>query len=268
MTHPGDSAALIRPTTGSPTTGSHDRPPRPRLTRLTRLALAGLTAALLTAASAAAPAEPDAAATAIDSTADRHPDLRRLSPTEEVWIDREREEVVVGGRVALDDGLLEFFACPAGTKEHESVVAVAASARLVHAALLAVGLEPGKPVSFDPEYRPATGPRIRVTMRWTDADGVVQEADARSWIRNTRTGKALETDWVFAGSAFWTDPADGREYYQADGGDLVCVSNFPTATLDLPIESSQSNEALLFEVFKERVPKRETPVEMILSAAE
>ena len=34
---------------------------------------------------------------------------------------------MVGGRVALDDGLLEFFACPAGTKEHESVVAVAAS---------------------------------------------------------------------------------------------------------------------------------------------
>jgi hypothetical protein len=271
MTHPSDSAALIPPTTGSPTTGSHDRPPRPLLTLLTRLALACCTAAVLGGASAAEPndpAESDAAATAIASSADRHPDLRRLSPTEEVWIDREREEVVVGGRVALDDGLLEFFACPAGTKEHESVVAVAASARLVHAALLAVGLEPGKPVSFDPEYRPATGPRIRVTMRWTDADGAVQEADARGWIRNTRTGKPLETDWVFAGSAFWTDPADGREYYQADGGDLLCVSNFPTATLDLPIESSQSNEALLFEVFKERVPKRDTPVEMILSAAE
>ena len=276
MIHPGDSAALIRPTTGSPTTGSpttgsHGRPPRPPQLRLIRLALAVFTAALLAAESAAEsddPAESDAAATAIASPVDRHPDLRRLSPTEEVWIDRERGEVVVGGSVALDDGLLEFFACPAGTKEHESVVAGAASARLVHAALLAVGLEPGKPVSFDPEYRPATGPRIRVTMRWTDADGAVQEADARGWIRNTRTGKALETDWVFAGSAFWTDPADGREYYQADGGDLVCVSNFPTATLDLPIESSQSNEALLFEVFKERVPKRETPVEMILSAAE
>lgn len=208
------------------------------------------------------PADPPAAV-----ADDRHPELRRLSPTEEVWIDLERRQVVVGGRVALDDGLLEFFACPAGTKEHESVVAVAASARLVHAALLAIGLEPGRPVSFDPQYRPATGPRIRVTMRWTDSDGTSQEADARGWIRNTRTGEALVTDWVFAGSAFWKDPADGREYYQADGGDLVCVSNFPTATLDLPIESSQSNEALLFEVFKDRVPKRDTPVEMILSKA-
>lgn len=199
---------------------------------------------------------------------DRHPELRRLSPREEVWIDLARKRVVVGGRVALDRGLLEFFACPKETKEHESVVAVESSARLVHAALLAIGLEPGKPVSFDPVYAPATGPRIRVEMHWVDGEGRPRRADARSWIRDTRTGKALESDWVFAGSAFWTDPADGREHYQADGGDLVCVSNFPTATLDLPIESSQSNEALLFEVFEERVPKRGSRVEMVLSRAE
>lgn len=265
MPHSGDFAALIS------STRRHRGAASRWQSSAAGVARAAFTAGLVILAGASAcaddPAPSDVAATAV-APEDRHPELRRLSPTEEVWIDRERGEVVVGGRVALDDGLLEFFACPKGTKEHESVVAVAASARLVHAALLAVGLEPGKPVSFDPEYRPATGPRIRVTMRWTDADGAVQEGDARGWIRNTRTGKALETDWVFAGSAFWIDPADGREYYQADGGDLLCVSNFPTATLDLPIESSQSNEALLFEVFKERVPKRETPVEMILSAAE
>jgi len=205
-------------------------------------------------------------ATAEPDAPDPHPDLRRLSPREEVWIDLAAKRVVVGGRVALDRGVLEFFACPKETKEHESVVAVNSSASLVHAALLAIGLEPGKPVSFDPEYAPASGPRIRVRMRWTDAEGHPREADARSWIRDTRSGAALETDWVFAGSVFWKDPADGREYYQADGGDLVCVSNFPTAMLDLPIESSQSNEALLFEVFEGRVPPRGTPVEMVLGA--
>ena len=49
-------------------------------------------------------------------------------------------------------------------------------------------------------------------------------------------------------------------------GDLICVSNFPTATLDLPIESSQSNEALLFEAFTGRVPPRGTQVDLIFSA--
>jgi hypothetical protein len=196
---------------------------------------------------------------------DRHPDLRRLSPQESVWIDAARKEVVVGGRIALDRGPIEFFACPAGTKEHESIVATQSSARLVHAALLAIGLEPGKPVSFDPEYVAASGPRVQVRVRWTKPDGTAETVDVRQWVRDVRTGKPLEADWVFAGSSFWTDPADGREYYQADGGDLICVSNFPTATLDLPVESSQSNEALLFEAFADRVPPRGTEVELILS---
>lgn len=197
---------------------------------------------------------------------DRHPDLKRLSPTEEVWVDPARKEVVVGGRIAIDRGPIEFFACSEGTKEHESIVATKASARLVHAALLAIGLEPGTPVSFDPEYVAAAGPRVLVRARWTKDDGTIATIDAREWVRNTRTDAALDTDWVFAGSSFWTDPADGTEYYQADGGDLICVSNFPTAMLDLPVESSQSNEALLFEAFADRVPPRGTAVDLVLSA--
>ena len=39
---------------------------------------------------------------------------------------------------------------------------------------------------------------------------------------------------------------DGEKYYQADGGDFICVSNFPTALLDLPIASTQTNDSLLF----------------------
>ncbi|MEI6240816.1 MAG: YdjY domain-containing protein [Planctomycetia bacterium] len=197
---------------------------------------------------------------------ERHLDLKRLSPTEEVWIDPTRKEVVVGGRIALDRGPIEFLACPEGTKEHESIVATRASARLVHAALLAIGLEPGKHVSFDPEYVAASGPRVAVRVRWTKADGASDMVDVREWVRDARTGKTLDVDWVFAGSSFWTDPADGTEYYQADGGDLICVSNFPTATLDLPVASSQSNEALLFEAFEGRVPPRGTDVELVLSA--
>lgn len=205
------------------------------------------------------------AATAI--AADRHPELKRLSPDEEVWIDPQAREVVVGGEIVIDKGPIEFFACPEKTKEHESVVATRSSARLVHAALLAIGLEPGKPVSFDPEYAAASGPKVRVRMRWTGVDGTPQTTDARQWIRDTRTGEAMADDWVFAGSSFWTDPTDGKEYYQADGGDLICVSNFPSAMLDLPVESSQSNEALLFEAFEGRVPPRGTQVDLILSRA-
>ena len=215
-------------------------------------------------------ADPSQAAVAAPPRAaprpDRHPELKRLSPTEEVWIDKANKEVVVGGRVVLDRGPIEVFACLEKTKEHEAIVATRSTARLVHAALLAMGLDPGSPVSFDPEYVAAKGPKVRVRLRWKDADGKQREARAQDWIRNAKTGKPLDADWVFAGSSFWRDPNDGAEYYQADGGDLICVSNFPTAMLDLPMASSQSNEELLFEAFEGRVPPSGTDVDIVLSA--
>jgi hypothetical protein len=205
---------------------------------------------------------------AADPVGDRHPELRRLSPADDVWIDMKAKQVVVGGTVCLDKGPIEYFACPKDTKDYESAVAVRSSARVIHAALLAIGLEPGTPVSFDPEYVAATGPVVRVHMRWGDAEGRPQTVPAQHWIRDTRTGAAMKESWVFVGSSFWTDPADGSEYYQADGGDLICLSNFPTAMLDLPIPSTQSNEALLFEAFAGHVPPVGTDVEIILSAEE
>jgi hypothetical protein len=208
-----------------------------------------------------------AADPAVGGAADSHPGLRRLSETDEIWLDPAGKRLVVGGRVALAAGGIEVFACPERSKEHEAIVATRCPAKLVHAGLLALGLEPGNPVSFDPEYRPAQGPAVSVRVRWKDAAGQVQERPAQEWIRNTKTGGQLEADWVFAGSGFWRDPADGTEHYQADGGDMICVSNFPTATLDLPIKSSESNEALLFEAFEGRVPPAGTEVELILSAA-
>jgi hypothetical protein len=114
----------------------------------------------------------------------------------------------------------------------------------------------------------ARGPAVAIRVRWTDAAGTAQECPAQHWVRNTKTGRQLDAEWVFAGSGFWRDPADGKDHYQADGGDMICVSNFPTAMLDLPIESSESNEALLFEAFAGRVPPRGTAVELVFSAAE
>lgn len=200
--------------------------------------------------------------------ADRHPELKRLSPVDDVWIDVTAKRVVVGGIICLDKGPIEYFACPRDTKDYESLVAVRSSARLVHTALLAIGLQPGSPVSFDPDYAAATGPVVNVQMRWKDEAGGTRIATAQEWVRDTRSGNAMKEQWVFAGSSFWTDPVDGKDYYQADGGDLICLSNFPTAMLDLPIPSTQSNEALLFEAFEGRVPPVGTEVELLLSQAE
>ncbi len=181
-----------------------------------------------------------------------------------VWIDAQKKQVLVDGYVSLDEGLLEMFACTAGTKEHESIVAVYCSAQMVHAALLAVGAKVGHPVRWDPKFEPPTGTPIEIEVRWLDEQKQWQSARAQDWMLNVDTQKPMSHSWVFAGSGFWKDEETGKEYYMAEGGDLICVSNFSTATLDIPIESSQANEGLLFEANKQKVPEIGTPVRLVL----
>ncbi|GIX05188.1 MAG: hypothetical protein KatS3mg114_1057 [Planctomycetaceae bacterium] len=72
--------------------------------------------------------------------------------------------------------------------------------------------------------------------------------------------RELSATWVFAGSGFYVDPQTGEKFYQAEGGDLICVANFATATIDLAIASTADNADLMFEAYTERIPPLDTPV--------
>lgn len=181
-----------------------------------------------------------------------------------VWVDTKQKVVYVDGYVSLRRGMLEMLACPVGTKEHESVVAVFSRAQTLHAALLAVGAIPGHPVSFRPEFKPAAGMEIEVEVRWQDEEGEWQSVRGQDWVRDIRTQKPMTHPWVFAGSGFWRDEETGKEFYKAEAGDLICVSNFSTAMLDIPVESSQINDGLLFEANTEKIPRLGTPVRVVL----
>ncbi len=206
------------------------------------------------------PAEPAKRAAAKDP-----PGMKRLSPEYDAWIDPKHKRVVVDGTVVLREGQLEMFACPKGTKEHESIVAVDSKAFVVHAGLLAIGAEVGTPVVFQPTYQPATGQEIDIEVVWRDKSGTVHRDRAQEWVRSIKTGKPLEYPWVFAGSGFWLDEVTGIKHYMAETGDFICVSNFPSAMLDLPVESSQSNELLTYDAFTEHIPPVGTRVRLVLT---
>ncbi len=190
--------------------------------------------------------------------------LKRLDPVSPVWVDVANKQVILIGQVCQTDVPLEMFACLRNTKEHESILVVPVKAYVVHAALLGVGAKAGHPVEFTPKYVPASGTEIDITLHWKDEKGTIQTAAAQDWIRDTKTGKAMNAAWVFGGSRFQLDETTGRQYYQAEGGDFICVSNFSTAMIDLSVESSQANANLQFQAYTERIPPRGTPVTMVL----
>ncbi len=191
--------------------------------------------------------------------------LVRVTPNHDIWLDGKNKRVVLGAKVVLRQGPLELFATLAEQKEHEAVVSVLTEAYFVHAALINWGFEPGHTVRFRPEYVPAEGPEVEITVHWTDEAGKRQSARAQDWVRDAESGKPLEYPWVFGGSGFYRDEETGRMHYLAEGGDLICVSNFPSAMLDLPIRSSDVNNSLLYEAFTDRIPPRGTEVALVLT---
>lgn len=216
----------------------------------------------------AAEAQPPQTPPAEEKPAEPPPEvsgLKQLAKEYEVWLDTKEKRVFVGGRIVRTEGQLEMFACLKNSKEHESIVAANTKAVNVNAALMALGAVPGGPVQFRPEFKPARGPEVEVIAIWTDKDGKRRQARGQDWIRDLKTGKPLAQPWVFAGSGFWVDEDSGQRHFMAEDGDFICISNFTSAMLDLPVESSQATADLQFEAFTERIPPLGTPVLLMLT---
>ncbi len=200
------------------------------------------------------------------NTANADPNIVYLTKENNLWIDKKQKQIVMKGTVAVREGNLEMFACPQQSKEYESIVAVAArDMSAVHAGLLALGAKKGHPARFNEKFIPADGTKIDVKVRWTDKEGKRQESPAQDWVRNMKTGKALEYGWVFAGSGFFVDPDSGEKRYLANDGDFICVVNFGDSMLDLSIESPKAWSEHVFEPFTQRIPPKGTEVELVLT---
>jgi hypothetical protein len=189
--------------------------------------------------------------------------LKRLELTSPVWIDPKDKQVVLIGSVCKAGYPLEFFATYPD-RGYESVVVVYTKPSVVHAALLALGAKPGRPVQYEPAFAPPSGTEVEIDVAWKDKQGTVQKSKAQEWIRDIKTRKPLDVNWVFAGSVFWDDKTTGEKSYLADRGDFITVLNLPTALLDVPIQSASALESRLFESFAEHMPPAGTPVTIIL----
>jgi hypothetical protein len=124
------------------------------------------------------------------------------------------------------------------------------------------------PIRYHPKFKELTwfGPMSaaqRDKLLSLSHDAAYQKA-IRTFFADGQS-KQLEAGWVFVGSGYYVDEKTGEKSYLAEGGDLICVSNFPTAMLDLSIKSTdKADEGLLFEPWTERVPPKGTEVTMEL----
>lgn len=250
-----------------------------------------------------------------------------LNKQQTILLDADGGRVLLKTKVVLRAGVLEMLCCLKQTKEHEAILALDGEASIVHAGLLAIKAEPGRPVQFFPEFEPPQGQKIDIFLQWRDAQGKLHRQPAQTWVRRVvhryyvanlderpsdlqipedsglrfddkhgeliwygpmtdpqrdkllalskdrayqsaiRTfykdgqSRQMEARWVFAGSEFFVDEQTGDKFYMAESGDLICVANFPSATIDVAVASTASGEEnLLYEAWTERVPPLDTEV--------
>jgi hypothetical protein len=210
-----------------------------------------------------------------EAKGDSGPDTAKAGTTKKVdmgrnvWLEVQGDKrlVIVQAEVCLREGMLEHLMCRKRTKEHEAILAADIDARHIHKALILAKATAGTTVKYkeDGTVIPPTGTKIKVTLSYKDKDKQVT-VPGRDWVQDMKTKKSLEHDWVFAGSEFQLNPLekDKPPLYAANAGDVICVSNFEGAMLDLPINSSKNNAELEFEAFTERIPPLGTPVTVIL----
>lgn len=188
--------------------------------------------------------------------------------------------VDIDATVCLDSGTLELVACTKETKEHESIVAISAQPRHVHAALLLVGAQPGNPalrrrVGEEGGERwvhlPPRGDPISVSLVIKDDQGRKIEQPISRFIEPTsadegapasdkdaKRGGDFPNTFLFTGSLIRTvaGKEDGPRQYMSDAsGNVISIATFGDETLGLPEVHSHQNGALLWQVNTDNLPK-------------
>jgi len=201
------------------------------------------------------------------------PPAIRLGPGLDV--DRAAGEVRLAAQSALDAGWLEQAICLAGTREHESLLVVDTPPRLLHAALLMLGLEPGRPGRWRVDEatgavvrEPPEGPRLEIVLRYEHPRrGEVEEPLSRWFL--ARDGEiGPEHPWRFAGSLEETD-GDGTVYLADFSGSVAGLVTFGDEVIahEEVLADRIDVEREPFRVATDRVPPPGTPVSVAIRPA-
>jgi hypothetical protein len=186
-------------------------------------------------------------------------------------MDRKNKEVTIEAEVVLREGPLELFLCPFRTKEHESILAADIAPRRFQLALLGIGAVPGSPAKYEPAFQPPSGQKLSIEVEY-DHDGKRHRHPASDWIQTPgeagQPPQPMSATFVFSGSRFVRVPGEARARWLGDEGDLICVANFPGSVIDVDIASDNTNAALLFSAWTERIPPKGTKVRVHIRPVE
>lgn len=183
-----------------------------------------------------------------------------------ITIDWDEPALRVEAKVVLREGPLELFACSPQTREHESIIAVAARPLHIFQAMGLIGLESGSPPSYKEEseqWSRAHGEPLELRVEWRNG-GKVLSARPGEWMIEKKSGKPPEDlAWVFSGSV-----VREKDHFAADSdGTVVCVVDFDSALISIPTRHSADDAELWLSANTQVIPPVGTACTLIIRSA-
>ncbi len=168
----------------------------------------------------------------------------------------------------MTEGSLEYVLVGNQGKTHESLLRTEVEPTQLHTAMLLLGVKAGErhpgdapPAAINADYlrtAPALqGDPVTITLKWT-ANGREVICRAEELIFNSQTkATAPVGDWTYNGSMF-----DQNKFLAEDDKSFIALVTDPTALANNPRPGHDDDQ--IWSVAKEKVPAKDTPVEVIL----
>ncbi len=154
---------------------------------------------------------------------------------------------------------------PEGRKAHETVVTFSAKPSEIHAAMVELGLKPGKPALG--EDATAAGPEVKLSLEIAGPDGNPKVVPIEKTLVDRKTGKPLASlKWIFTGSAV-KESAPGKQdkVYAADtSGTLIAIFPVTDETVFQTQLTMKEEPLLKLETNTKVLPAEGTAVKLII----
>lgn len=184
---------------------------------------------------------------------------------ESVGITLTADEVRVPARICIREGMLEYFACLKGGKEHETFLSLVGNVpeearrprdfgAKLNTAIQALGFKRGRPIRFSPAgTKPATGDPVHLFVEWTRG-GATELVRAEDLVWNRIEERPMQRGrWVYVGSSYLEGDEAGTFDFAADlTAEAVATYSAPNTIIDNTEPGAQDDT--VFVVATPRIP--------------
>ena len=180
-----------------------------------------------------------------------------------ITADVTKRRIEVKGNISLESGLIEYYACVSGGKEHETLIMLDCKPEDLYVASQSLGLSPGKGVEFQGARTAPTGDKVYLLIEWK-ADGKKKSYRAEDLVWDVQKKAPMQrTHWIFVGSKFEKITESGKPILMASlQKNIIATFHDPYVLFDHPLESGADDT--IYEANAELTPKAGTAVRLVI----